>query len=120
MDAPDKEKTQYLRHMLVMATGYLGSCAELHGATSEDLAGQFTVNRAIEKAQEISRLRDDIADLEATASTLGRKVASLDKTLAGERKKHLDLVSDPLWKLTAPLRRLRSSARRATEDENAP
>jgi glycosyltransferase involved in cell wall biosynthesis len=112
-DVPEKDKVQYLRHMLMMTIGYQDSHAELHGASSEDLAGRFKESRASRKAQDIARLRDDIAKLEAKASALGQKVASLDKTLATERRKHRDLVSDPFWKLTALVRRLRRPARQA-------
>jgi glycosyltransferase involved in cell wall biosynthesis len=109
-DVPEKDKVQYLRHMLMMTIGYQESHAELHGALSDDLAGLFTTGRAFEKAQEIARLRDDIAALEAKASALGQSVASLDKTLAAEGRKHRDLVADPFWKVTALLRRLRAQA----------
>jgi glycosyltransferase involved in cell wall biosynthesis len=111
-DLPEKEKAQYLRYLLMMGSAYRESHVELHGVSSEDLAGRFKEGSAFERAEEIARLRRDIAAIESKASALEQKVASRDKTLQAERKRHLDPVSDPVWKLTAPLRQLISSARR--------
>jgi glycosyltransferase involved in cell wall biosynthesis len=112
-DAPEKEKAQYLRHMLMMKMGYEGSYAELHGVSGRDLVGLFKSNVALEKASEIARLRERNTTLEADLSRLGEKVSILDRDLAAERQQYQELVSDPVWKLTAPVRRLRASARRA-------
>jgi hypothetical protein len=112
-DLPEKEKAQYLRHMLMMKMGYEGSYAELHGVSGRDLVGLFKSNVALEKASEIARLRERNTTLEADLSRLGEKVSILDRDLAAERQQYQELVSDPVWKLTAPVRRLRASARRA-------
>src|SRR5512137_1664606 len=99
--------------MLMMTIGYQEAHAELHGVPSEDLAGQFRTSGVFEQAKEVSRLRGDVDALEAKASALGEKVASLDKTLAAERRKHRDLIADPFWKLTTLLRRIRMPATQA-------
>jgi hypothetical protein len=110
-DLPEKNKAQYLRHMLMMARGYEGSHVELHNASRDDLVGLFKQNHALEKARELSELGARKSALEAEVSGLSERVVSLDAEIADRRRVYQDMISDPVWKLVAPLSRLRSGRR---------
>jgi glycosyltransferase involved in cell wall biosynthesis len=110
-DVPEKNKAQYLRHMLMMARGYQEFHVELHEASRDDLIALFKRNFPLEKAKEMSELGARKAALEAEVSRLGERAASLDAEIADRRRVYQDMISDPVWKVMAPLSRLRSGRR---------
>jgi hypothetical protein len=107
-DVPERKKAQYLRHMLMMASGYEGSCVELHDASRDDLVALFKQDFALGKVRELADLSARKSALEAQVSGLSERAASLDAEIADRRQVYHDMISDPVWKLMAPLSRRRS------------
>jgi glycosyltransferase involved in cell wall biosynthesis len=111
-DGPEADKLQYLRYLLMMTRGYQESFAELQGASCDDLVALFRADFAHEKATEASRLIQTGTALAAEVPRLDERVAALERGLAAQRQQHRELTSDPVWRATAPLRRLGRAARR--------
>jgi uncharacterized protein YlxW (UPF0749 family) len=98
--------------MLMMTRGYQESFAALHGASGDDLLALLRTDFALERSKEIARLNERNSTLAAEVSRLEYRAASLEQDITAQREQNQDIASDPVWKLTAPLRRLGASARR--------
>jgi len=95
------EKSSYLRYMLMMIRGYRQSCVELYGASGASLLAVMEGKDIPEQDEERARRME--------------KIASLETEIAMKKGKHEARHESPIWKMTAPIRKLTSSAKRAAK-----